>query len=413
MAEAISEQADQTGDETGPVSGSDDRATPQGDATAVGAERIVGQRSAPECDVEGDEDPSPSTSEEEDAATTPVAEQVTQEKQHKGQLIVQWAQTLMAGVAALAAIGALIYTAQTTRATVETVELTAKGQITERYTAAVDQLGDDELAVRLGGIYALERIAQESPADQSMIMEVIAGFLREHSPAQRRTTKPPRLPVAQSRSDVPFVKDPVKADVQAAATVLGRRDTRHDQPRFRLDLTNVNLRGANLEKANFANAQIYGADFTGARLSEASFRRSVLQPGEVELLEDHGPQGTVNFSGAVLEHADFRDALLEGAVFTGAWMTDVQMQKAYVNRSDFRGANIASGKFERADLTGSDVTDGRLNGADFTLADLAGATVAGAETGELNFRSAFTGPKEHEEGEYDRRGMDAYELLRP
>src|SRR5437763_535594 len=46
----------------------------------------------------------------------------------------------------LAAIGA-IYTARP-------FALNRQGQITERFTRAVDQLGDDKLEVRLGGIYA-------------------------------------------------------------------------------------------------------------------------------------------------------------------------------------------------------------------------------------------------------------------
>jgi ABC-type Fe3+ transport system permease subunit len=41
--------------------------------------------------------------------------------------------------------------------------VTREGQITDRYTKAVDQLGSDHLDVRVGGIYALERIARDSP----------------------------------------------------------------------------------------------------------------------------------------------------------------------------------------------------------------------------------------------------------
>ncbi|MEV8533240.1 hypothetical protein [Streptomyces sp. NPDC051211] len=160
MAEAISEQADQTGDATNPPSDAEGGAPHDEAAPPAGAGRIVEQRPAPEEEGEAvGESSAPNGEEEEEATPTsePDRRVAAREPSPKGQLVVQWAQTRMAGVAALAAIGALIYTAQTTRATVETVDLTAKGQITERYTAAVGQLGDDELAVRLGGIYALER----------------------------------------------------------------------------------------------------------------------------------------------------------------------------------------------------------------------------------------------------------------
>ncbi len=66
---------------------------------------------------------------------------------------------------ALAAIGA-IYTART-------FSLNRQGQITERFTRAVDQLGNEKLDVRLGGIYALERIARDSEDDHPQVMEVL------------------------------------------------------------------------------------------------------------------------------------------------------------------------------------------------------------------------------------------------
>src|SRR5688572_29554652 len=44
-----------------------------------------------------------------------------------------------------------------------TVRVSEEGQVTERFTKAIEQLGDDEnLAKRLGGIYALERISRDS-----------------------------------------------------------------------------------------------------------------------------------------------------------------------------------------------------------------------------------------------------------
>jgi hypothetical protein len=38
-----------------------------------------------------------------------------------------------------------------------------EGQITDRYTKAVENLGEDAIDVRLGGVYALQRIMEDSP----------------------------------------------------------------------------------------------------------------------------------------------------------------------------------------------------------------------------------------------------------
>lgn len=59
---------------------------------------------------------------------------------------------ILAMTAGAIAIVGLIYTART-------FSLNRQSQITERFTRAVDQLGNQQIDIRLGGIYALERIA--------------------------------------------------------------------------------------------------------------------------------------------------------------------------------------------------------------------------------------------------------------
>jgi hypothetical protein len=104
------------------------------------------------------------------------------------------AQALAVGLTGAAGFIGLAFTwrnlRQTRESTQRTLELTEQGQITERFTRAIDQLGatDDDrnprLEIRLGGIYALERIARDSPErDYSTVMEVLTAGLRsgEHS----------------------------------------------------------------------------------------------------------------------------------------------------------------------------------------------------------------------------------------
>jgi hypothetical protein len=65
--------------------------------------------------------------------------------------------------------------------TSQTLHVSQEGQITDRFTKAIDQLGKDSLTVRLGGIYALERIARNSESDHWTVMEVLTAFVREYS----------------------------------------------------------------------------------------------------------------------------------------------------------------------------------------------------------------------------------------
>jgi hypothetical protein len=76
--------------------------------------------------------------------------------------------TLLQALAGAVLLAGLYFTARTYQlnreSSARTYELDREGQITERFTRAIDQLGDDKLDVRLGGIYALERIARSSRA---------------------------------------------------------------------------------------------------------------------------------------------------------------------------------------------------------------------------------------------------------
>jgi Pentapeptide repeats (8 copies) len=166
---------------------------------------------------------------------------------------------LALGAAILATVGA-VYTARS-------FSLSRQGQITDRFTRAVEQLGSEELSVRLGGVYALERIARDSPEDQPQIMEVLTAFARERAPrwprpsgstpfVRFRSTRSSKAPAAGGAR--------LATDVQAVLAVLGRRELRYD--RFLLDLSETNLRGAKLAGAKLQRIKIEGADLEGVEL---------------------------------------------------------------------------------------------------------------------------------------------------
>jgi Pentapeptide repeats (8 copies) len=217
-------------------------------------------------------------------------------------------------------------------------------QITEQFTRAIDQLGHAQLDVRVGGIYALERIARDSPADRATIEEVLTAFVRSHAPW------PPRLP-GQYVATAPIDEVPelqVRApDVQAAMTVLGRR--KPPSTGQRLDLHNVDLRKADLKFADLQGAILAGADLQGAILAEAQLQ------------------------GAILAGADLRGANLAGAELQGAILAEAQLQGAILAEAQLQGANLAGAELQDANLAEAD-----LRGAFLGAARLHGAFLSGA-----------------------------------
>src|SRR5215217_7452522 len=108
-----------------------------------------------------------------------------------------------------------------------TLQVNREGQITERFTRAIDQLGKvDEnnnklFEIRIGGIYALERIARESEEDYEPIMEVLTAYVRQNAPLK------PGKETAEEESDKEErTPDP---DIQAITTVLRRLTRLHGQ----------------------------------------------------------------------------------------------------------------------------------------------------------------------------------------
>ena len=248
--------------------------------------------------------------------------------------------------AGLFALGALVYTARnftlsrrTVELTLRTVQLTEQGQVTDRYTKAIEQLGSDKLDVRIGAVYALERIARDSPTDHPTVMEVLSAFIREHS----RERWPP--PAADESGTHPVLQ--TRPDVQAAITVIGRRDTKRD--RDRVDLTD-----ANLPFADLTGAELFYADLTGADLARAKLPLARLTLADLT---------NADLSEANLSEANLTDAKLTGADLTGADLTDADLTRARLTGVDLTGAHLTG-----ADLTGADLT-----GADLTGADLTGA----------------------------------------
>ncbi len=144
-------------------------------------------------------------------------------------------------VALLVAFGAgvtLVYTARTYR-------LNHEGHVTDRYSKAVDQLGNREnSSVRIGGVYALERIGGDSPKDCATILDVLGSFVRERSKALRE------------RQDEP--NEDVVAAIKVAGRLLG------SAPYVVLDLRGVDLRHCDL--SNMRGSQV---DYTDAKMAGA------------------------------------------------------------------------------------------------------------------------------------------------
>jgi hypothetical protein len=211
------------------------------------------------------------------------------------------------------------------------LQLAREGQITDRFTKAIDQMGDTSdgkkrLEIRIGGIYALERIAQDSVQYYGQIMEILTAYLRENSPWPPKDASV--LPSAESKvhkwtrwrktETISFFSG-AATDVQAVLDVLGRREEARVPITYRVsfDLTETDLQGANLVGIDLAGASLVGANLQGAWLVRANLEKADLTGANLQ---------QAWLSGARLTRARLTDARLEGAHLSGATISDPPLQ---------------------------------------------------------------------------------------
>jgi hypothetical protein len=216
-------------------------------------------------------------------------------------------------VAAIAAAVGLTFTART-------YLLNVSGQVTDRYSKAVGQLGEPEIAVRVGAVYALERVARDSPRDVDTIVEVLCTFVRAACP----------LP-----ADDPPPDAVVAADVQAAVNVLGRAPL--CDHRVPADLRRANLRGVDMTNATFAGVWLRDSLLAKAQLRGANLRGAWLSGARLD--------------GADLDSADLEGARLRGAMLDGAVLKGARLVGATLDEVSFKGTWLSGAHLTRDQLS--------------------------------------------------------------
>ncbi|MEV5864284.1 pentapeptide repeat-containing protein [Streptomyces sp. NPDC052071] len=265
---------------------------------------------------------------------------------------------------------------------------------TERFSQAVDKLGSDSPAVRLGGIHALAGLADDAPDDdlRQTCIDVLCAYLRLPSPSDPGDL-PDLLPDGASPTDEQRDAHQAKRD-----RYLALREVRHTILRLigdhyripagahrswqgcRLDLTRVTIDGlldftdavfsdgdVNFASATFSNSTVRftRATFSGSdvNFSDAKFSSSYVffddatfSGGSVFFLLATFAGGTVRFTRATFSgsYMNFLAAKFSGSdvYFTGAMFSagDVHFLE-----TKFSGGDV---RFNRATFSNSAVDFG-------------------------------------------------------
>ena len=196
----------------------------------------------------------------------------------------------------------------------------------ERFQKGVEMIGSPILAVRLGGVYALDHLSQEHPNEHHVqVMRVLCAFVR----------------------NPPHARGAPQPDVQDAVKAIGGRKDRIQIEKasgYLPDLSHANLGGMKMGWLDFSGCNFEGADLSGAALTKS------------------------NLSGAFLYKATLCGATLAGADLARASMTEADLSAI---------ESAVSANFTEASLISANMSYAKMQGANFQCAVLGCADLTG------------------------------------
>ena len=171
-----------------------------------------------------------------------------------------------------------------------------RGLLSERFEKGSEMLGSEVPAVRLGGIYALLRLAREDPDEYYMqIIRLWCAFVRHPTDEKEKGSELIKTE-AGTEQDYLFRLRP---DVQTIMAAVGSREKKHIAlekiNEFKLNfggaslngllLPEGNLAGASLWRVDLSNAWLRKSDLSGASFWEANLTNANLSEANLSLAE--------------------------------------------------------------------------------------------------------------------------------
>ena len=274
---------------------------------------------------------------------------------------------------------------------------TERGRQQERFKNAIEHLGHESAAVRLGGRYDLFNLAKETAELRQTVLDIFCTHIRQATSEddyreQHRTR--PSLEI-QDLLVLIFVREP---DVFEGLRVDLEDSWLQGADLRKARLWNANLRSARLYKALLCDARLeratlVQADLRGALLCGASLREANLRDARMEACNLHGAklQGAV-LCTAILTAAWLKDAVLQGADLSvasmfGAIQWDAHMQASALSQTYLMGTTFDGARLQGVRSTGwpeSSTFEDRVRGSIGAESDPSGIYSGGLTRSRVN-----------------------------
>lgn len=197
------------------------------------------------------------------------------------------------------------------------IKVMSKGNTDTRFNNAVTQLGSENEAVALGGVYALHEIARENEYTYlNVVHDILCGYVRSESVARYRKFEKEKK---QGEKLIPSIV------IQAIISLL-------------FPGKNIEERLYDDFRSHLYNSILINYNFYGTKINRA------------------------NFNGAKIDDCFFTEAKMSDTLFIGTKLTDCNFEKAKISFSQFQGVEIDNQcSFDKAILNNSNFHETRID----------------------------------------------------
>ncbi len=211
----------------------------------------------------------------------------------------------------------------------------------ERFKNAINQLGSENNAIALGGIYTLHRIAKEDESYRENVFNILCSYVRDITITDEYKTK--------------YTEKPSEP-IQTILNILCKNENDYKiYKEYIIDFSGANLSCANLMNANLIDTHLWNVNF-----KDADLRQSKLL--------------NTNLSEANLTNAHLEMANLTEANLIDANLIDANLFFTTLTLANLKGANLTRADLQEADLKGAFISNANLTGTNLGNACLKGTT---------------------------------------
>lgn len=213
--------------------------------------------------------------------------------------------------------------------------------IRESFNDAILHIGNKESQVRLGGIFSLHKLTNESSGYTETIIQILSTYIRQHCNDS--------------------INGYLSEEIQAAIDVITKNEKISSEKISFFNFNDIILNKYNFNNSELSESKLYNSEFIDVQFVEANFEKAKAYTTTFY---------NCNFYCANLKSADFT-----GAVFYESHLAYTDLSNVFASKSDFIEVNLENANLSGGDFSESKFHDSNLRGTVLYSTNLCGANL--------------------------------------